>query len=78
MLIEEVDYIAKNKNLFYSLLAELDSFEEDQCVILATSNKLGEVDKALRRGGRFDIDIRFDMPSSQDRYLILKQHLQAL
>lgn len=59
-------------------MAELDSFEEDQSIVLATSNKLSEVDKALRRGGRFDIDIRFDMPSSADRFLILKEHLGAL
>ena len=44
-------------------------------MVLATTNKLAEVDKALRRGGRLDIDIRIDMPSSDDRYMILKEHL---
>ena len=29
----------------------------------------------MRRGGRLDIDIRLDMPSAEDRYLILKEHL---
>lgn len=45
---------------------------------MATTNKLNEVDKALRRGGRLDIDIRMDMPSSDDRYHILKEHLSSI
>jgi len=32
----------------------------------------------MRRGGRLDIDIRFDMPSAEDRYEILKSHLSVL
>jgi len=32
----------------------------------------------MRRGGRLDIDIRFDMPSAEDRYEILKSHLSIL
>jgi ATP-dependent 26S proteasome regulatory subunit len=36
--------------------------------VIATTNKFEEIDKSLRRGGRLDIDVRFDMPSSDDRY----------
>lgn len=46
--------------------------------MLATTNKLGDIDKALRRGGRLDIDVRMDMPSSKDRYQVLKSHLEAV
>jgi ATP-dependent 26S proteasome regulatory subunit len=40
----------------------------DHLLIIATTNKLDDLDKSLRRGGRLDIDIRFDMPNAEDRY----------
>ena len=73
--IEEVDYIAKNKNMFYSFLAALDGFESSQSLVIATSNKLNDVDKSLRRGGRLDLDVMFEMPSAEERFAILKAHL---
>jgi transitional endoplasmic reticulum ATPase len=58
----------------------LDSIGEkhEQVLIIATTNKIDELDKSLRRGGRLDIDIRFDMPNAEDRYAILKNHLGML
>lgn len=47
-------------------------------MIISTTNKLDDIDKSLRRGGRLDIDIRFDMPSAEDRYEILKSHLKMI
>ena len=76
--VEEIDYIAKTKNLFYSFLAELDRLQAERVLVLATTSKLNDVDKALRRGGRLDIDVRFDMPSAIDRYAIIKVHLARL
>ena len=69
-----------NKELFYTLVSELDSLNDSHqnLLILATTNKLDDLDKSLRRGGRLDIDIRFDMPNSEDRYSILKSHLKML
>jgi transitional endoplasmic reticulum ATPase len=66
--------------MFYTLLSELDSINEgfNNILIIATTNKLDDLDKSLRRGGRLDIDIRFDMPNSEDRFEILKAHLVAL
>ena len=66
--------------MFYTLLSELDSINEgfNNLLIIATTNKLDDLDKSLRRGGRLDIDIRFDMPNSEDRFEILKAHLVAL
>ena len=61
------------------MLSELDSIDPAlPILIIATTNKLEDVDKSLRRGGRLDIDIRIDMPSSEDRYQILKYHLGKL
>ena len=37
-----------------------------------------DVDKSLRRGGRLDLDIRFEMPSASDRFAIMKVHLDNL
>jgi len=75
--IEEIDFIAKNKDLFYGLLSELDSFSSERSLVVATTNKLAETDKSLRRGGRLDIDIRMDMPTSEDRYAVIRAHLKA-
>ena len=78
--IEEINFIArgKDKDLFYGFLSELDKFNGPQSLIIATTYKLGDIDKALRRGGRLDIDIRMDMPSASDRFKILKTHLSAI
>ena len=76
--IEEVDYIAKNKCLFYGFLAALDSFESNQSLVIATTSKLNEVDKSLRRGGRLDLDVVFEMPSTDDRFKILRAHLATI
>lgn len=83
MIIEEIDFIANpksSKELFYTLVSELDSIGEkhEQVLIIATTNKLDDLDKSLRRGGRLDIDIRFDMPNAGDRCEILKNHLSQL
>lgn len=82
LVIEEVDFLTGKKDgreLFYTFMAELDAVESDrQMLVIATTNKLDDVDKSLRRGGRMDIDIRFDMPSAEDRHEILKVHLESL
>ena len=39
---------------------------------------MDRLDKSVRRGGRLDIDIRLDMPSDNDRFLIFKEHLRHL
>lgn len=69
---EELDFIAKSKDkdLFYGFLEQLDSYQ-GSALIIATTNKLGELDKSVRRGGRLDLDVRMDMPTENDRHLIL-------
>ena len=75
--IEDVDYICKQKDLFYGFLNELDRYS-GLALVIATTNKMSDLDKGLRRGGRLDLDIRLDMPSDQDRFNILKVHLKNL
>ena len=78
VFIEEVDFLSKSKSqkeLFYGFLTELDNFEAESNLIIATTNKIEDIEKNMRRGGRFDIDIRMDMPTSEDRYEIFKTHL---
>ena len=63
----------------YSLLSEIDQIQKDEKVlIVATTNQLDKLDKALRRGGRLDLDIRLDMPTDKDRFEVLKEHLRHL
>jgi len=38
---------------------------------------LDKVSKSLRRGGRMDLDIRIDMPSEIDRFLIFKEWMKV-
>ena len=86
LVIEEIDFLANSKQsgsgkeLFYTLLSELDDIDElsNNLLIIATTNKLDDVDKSLRRGGRLDIDIRFEMPNAEDRFEIIKSHLSQL
>lgn len=56
---------------------ELDSYQ-GPALVIATTNKLGEIDKTVRRGGRLDLDIRMDMPADSDRFKIFKSHLQGM
>lgn len=63
----------------YTFLGELDALESNEKVlIIATTNSLDRLDKSVRRGGRLDLDVRLDMPSDGDRYLIFKEHLSTI
>jgi len=44
-------------------------------LVIATTNSFKDVDPSLRRGGRLDFEVRFDMPTAEDRFEILKAHL---
>lgn len=67
------------RKLYYAFIDELDSIKSNSRVlIIATTNKLDGIDNALRRGGRLDINIGFEMPSPTDRFEILKVHLNNL
>ena len=61
------------------LLVEMDGFEEtDQVVVIAASNREKFIETALLRSGRFDLKIKVDLPSRDDRAGILKKKLEAI
>jgi transitional endoplasmic reticulum ATPase len=59
----------------------MDGFDRTtNVVVVATTNRIDDVDIALRRPGRFDWEIRFSMPSMDDRTDILRvssEHLST-
>jgi transitional endoplasmic reticulum ATPase len=83
-LIEDIDFICSLKNggsqdMMWTFMSELDALQiEDKVLVLATTSSLDKTDKSLRRGGRLDLDIRLDMPTDNDRYLIMKEHLSKV
>lgn len=59
------------------LLTELDGIEELKgVVVLAATNRIGLVDPALLRQGRFDQIFQISKPNLRDRYEIFKIHMR--
>lgn len=57
------------------ILVEMDGFEENESVIvLAATNRVDVLDKALLRPGRFDRQITVTAPDTKEREKILKVH----
>ena len=67
----------KSNECMYTFISEMDQLPEDVLVI-ATSSQSDKVDKAVRRGGRLDIDVRLDMPTDQDRFEVFNEHFRTL
>src|ERR1700755_1938715 len=61
------------------LLVELDGFEKDNgtVIVLAASNNVDKLDKALLRPGRFDRQVLVAPPSREGREAILKAHAKG-
>jgi cell division protease FtsH len=60
------------------LLVELDGFGgDDQVVVMGASNRLGDLDPALLRPGRFDRQILVGPPDLAGREAILKVHTRG-
>ena len=59
--------------LVAQFLTLMDGFnkEDDNIVVLATTNREAALDPALRRPGRFDWTIEFTVPTFEDRRSIL-------
>lgn len=74
------DHTGVTDRVVNQLLTELDGVEtqaEGLCVIAAT-NRLNVIDRALLRPGRFDHKIRVDFPNQKERHAILAIHIKAL
>lgn len=82
IFFDEIDSIAANRTedthessdrLVDQFLTLMDGFnkEDDNIVVLATTNREAALDPALRRPGRFDWTIEFTVPTFEDRRSIL-------
>jgi cell division protease FtsH len=92
IFIDEIDAIGrargKNPNLganderentLNQLLTEMDGFGDNTGVIvLAATNRVDVLDKALLRAGRFDRQIHVELPDIKERKEIFKVHLRPL
>ncbi|PWA01335.1 hypothetical protein BB558_002578 [Smittium angustum] len=78
LLIENLDAISANRKseasnsvetrVLSSLLNELDGISiKKNIIVIATTNKIENVDDALKRSGRFDKLVSLDMPLEEDR-----------
>ena len=92
IFIDEIDAVgrARSKNAGFSsnderentlnqLLTEMDGFDGNSgVIILAATNRVDILDKALLRAGRFDRQISVDLPDLNDRKEIFLVHMKGL
>jgi cell division protease FtsH len=92
VFIDEIDAVgrARNRNLnmgsnderestLNQLLTEMDGFGSNSgVIILAATNRVDILDKALLRAGRFDRQINVDLPELNDRKEIFIVHLRDI
>lgn len=90
VFIDEIDTIGKKRDSGMSsndereqtlnqLLTEMDGFNGNKgVVILAATNRPEILDPALLRPGRFDRQVRVELPDKQGRSDILKVHLKKV
>ena len=69
----------ERENTLNALLTEMDGFGTNSGVIvLAATNRVDMLDKALLRAGRFDRQIHVDLPDLAERKAIFNVHLHPL
>lgn len=88
IFFDEIDSVAPQRSdesheasrrVVAQLLTLMDGFDQnDNIIVIATTNRPQDIDIALRRPGRFDWEIRFDIPSRDDRESILKTSSKTL
>lgn len=83
VFFDEIDSLAEKrdgdtheatKRLVAQLLTEMDGFDErsdTNVIVIAATNRVHDIDPALRRPGRFDWEIEFGLPTLEDREQIL-------
>ncbi len=84
VFIDEIDALGTNRGeqshsekdqTINALLAEMDGFNTtDGVIVMAATNRMEDLDKALIRPGRFDRHIAVELPEYRDRLNILKLH----
>ena len=91
VFIDEIDAIGQKRNsgnlggndereqTLNQLLTEMDGFEGNTgVIILAATNRVDILDKALLRAGRFDRQIHVDLPDLNERKAVFKVHLRPV
>ncbi|MBQ3804653.1 MAG: ATP-dependent zinc metalloprotease FtsH [Prevotella sp.] len=92
IFIDEIDAIGRarsknpgfggndeRENTLNALLTEMDGFGTNSgVIILAATNRVDMLDKALLRAGRFDRQIHVDLPDLPERKEIFKVHLKPI
>lgn len=90
IFIDEIDAIGRSRNnsgmsnserenTLNQLLVEMDGFNtQGSVIVLAGTNRLDILDKALLRPGRFDRTITIDPPTKAGRIDIFKVHLKNI
>ena len=88
IFIDEIDAVGKKRDgsrndereaTLNQLLTEMDGFEDASGVIvIAATNKIGVLDSALLRAGRFDRRIFVELPPPNERESILLKYLKHI
>ncbi len=88
IFIDEIDSIAPRRDdisgevevrLVAQLLALMDGLSDrGDVVVVGATNRIEEVDLALRRPGRFDREVEIGVPNEDGRYEILKIHTKGM
>ncbi|MBR5027441.1 ATP-dependent zinc metalloprotease FtsH [Candidatus Saccharibacteria bacterium] len=88
IFIDEIDAVAhkrdakggagrEDEQTLNQILVEMDGFDNDSGVIvMAATNRVDMLDKALLRPGRFDRHVNVTLPELKDRLEILKVHFK--
>ena len=69
----------ERENTLNQLLTEMDGFGSNSgVIILAATNRVDVLDKALLRAGRFDRQIHVDLPDLNERKEVFGVHLRPI
>ena len=69
----------ERENTLNALLTEMDGFGTNSgVIILAATNRVDMLDKALLRAGRFDREIHVELPDLNERKAIFQVHLKPV
>lgn len=91
IFIDEIDAVGRarsnrsfggndeRENTLNQLLTEMDGFGTDSgVIILAATNRVDILDKALLRAGRFDRQIHVELPDLPERVAVFNVHLKPI
>ena len=88
IFIDEIDAVAhkrdarggagrEDEQTLNQILVEMDGFDnESGVIVIAATNRIDMLDKALLRPGRFDRHVNVTLPERKDRLEILKVHFK--